>query len=77
MPIVSIDAPGGLSIPEKKRMMRDINAALTEAFGISDNIIFLREYARENVAIAGVLRLDAAGENRAKPRPGRAPHAST
>lgn len=55
MPIVSIDAPVGLSTAEKKRLTSRINAAVTDAFGIADNVIFLREYAGENVAIAGEL----------------------
>jgi phenylpyruvate tautomerase PptA (4-oxalocrotonate tautomerase family) len=73
MPIVSIDAPAGLPAPGKKRLMHQINAALGEAYGMTENIIFLREYPRENVAIAGVLRSDspaqprAARKNRASP----------
>ena len=59
MPIVSIDAPAGLPAPGKKRLMRQINTALGAAYGITENIIFLREYPRENVAIAGVLRSES------------------
>ena len=56
MPMVSIDGPAGLPLTAKKRLVRQVNAALVTAYGITENIIFLREYPRENVAIAGVLR---------------------
>ena len=71
MPIVSIDAPAGLSAPRKKTLMLQINAALADAFGITENIIFLREYPRENVAIAGVLRSDEPDRPRASRRNSR------
>ena len=77
MPIVSIDAPAGLALAGKQRLMREINAALGAAFGITDNIIFLREYSRENVAIAGVLRSDDSGAERAHPRKNHSPSIST
>jgi hypothetical protein len=64
MPIVSIDAPAGLPLHRKKRLMLQINAALTAAYAIADNIVLLREHRRENVAIAGTPR----AENPAKPR---------
>jgi len=64
MPIVSIDAPAGLPVPDKKRLLRQINAALGHAYGITENIIFLREYPEENVAIAGVLRSESRDRSR-------------
>lgn len=59
MPIVSIEAPAGLPMAKKKLMMTKINEALSESYGIDENMIFLREYARENVASAGVLLSEA------------------
>jgi hypothetical protein len=58
MPIVSIDAPSGLSRPKKTLLMQRINAALSDAYEITENLIFLREYPSDNVAFAGVLRSD-------------------
>lgn len=68
MPIVSIEAPAGLPVAKKKLMMTKINAALSESYGIDENMIFLREYPRENVAIAGALLSDASEDSDARAR---------
>jgi len=53
MPVISIEAPAGLSAPRKQEMMRQIHAAVEEAYGLGHTMTFLREYSRENVAING------------------------
>jgi hypothetical protein len=53
MPVLFIEAPPGIR-PEKKRvMMQKITEAVDEAYHIGDTLIFLREYAVENVAMDG------------------------
>jgi phenylpyruvate tautomerase PptA (4-oxalocrotonate tautomerase family) len=67
MPIVSIEAPAGLSTARKKILVRQIDAALHDAYGIPDNMIFLREYTPDNVALAGRLRSERAPASSATP----------
>ena len=56
MPVVFIEAPPGIR-PEKKRvMMQKITEAIDEAYHIGDTLIFLREYAAENVSMDGRLQ---------------------
>lgn len=60
MPTMFIEAPGGVRPDAKQTMMREITAAIDEAFRsteFADTRIFLREYAPDNVALDG--RLDA------------------
>ena len=56
MPVLFIEAPPGIR-PEKKRvMMQKITEAIDEAYHIGDTLIFLREYAAENVFMDGRLQ---------------------
>jgi len=56
MPVLFIEAPPGIR-PEKKRvMMQKITEAIDEAYHIGDTLIFLREYAAENVSMDGRLQ---------------------
>ena len=56
MPVLFIEAPPGIR-PEKKRvMMQKITEAIDEAYHIGDTLIFLREYAVENVAMDGRIQ---------------------
>jgi hypothetical protein len=56
MPVLFIEAPPGIR-PEKKRvMMQKITEAVDEAYHIGDTLIFLREYAVENVAMDGRIQ---------------------
>ena len=56
MPIVFIEGPPGIPIGAKKKMVREINAAVDEAYSLGETMIFIREYTGENVAINGKLR---------------------
>ena len=58
MPMMFIEAPGGVRPEAKQKMMRAVTAAIDEAFDSSefaDTRIFLREYAPGNVALDGQL----------------------
>ena len=56
MPVLFIEAPPGIR-PEKKRvMMQKITEAVDEAYHIGDTLIFLREYAVENIAMDGLIQ---------------------
>ena len=56
MPVVFIEAPPGIRTEAKTRMVEKITAAIDEAYQIGDTLIFLREYAAENVAMDGKLQ---------------------
>jgi phenylpyruvate tautomerase PptA (4-oxalocrotonate tautomerase family) len=56
MPVVFIDAPPGITVEAKRRMMDRITVAVDEAYRIGDTLIFLREHAIENVALDGRLQ---------------------
>ena len=50
MSVVFIEAPPGVRSDAKRKMMEKITSAIDEAYHIGDTLIFLREYAVENVA---------------------------
>jgi hypothetical protein len=56
MPVVFIEAPPGIGIDARKKMMAKITTAVDEAYHIGDTLIFLREYPAENVAMEGLLQ---------------------
>jgi phenylpyruvate tautomerase PptA (4-oxalocrotonate tautomerase family) len=56
MPIVIIEAPPGLRLEKKKRMVEKITNAIDEAYEIGDTLIFLHEDSPENVAMNGSLQ---------------------
>lgn len=56
MPICFVEAPPGLRLDAKKKMMEKITAAIDEAYHIGDTLIFLREYPADNVAMDGSLQ---------------------
>ena len=56
MPVVTIEAPPGLRLDKKKRMVEKITAAIDEAYEIGDTLIFLHEDSPENVAMNGSLQ---------------------
>lgn len=56
MPICFIEAPPGIRIDAKKKLMEKITAAIDEAYHIGDTLIFLREYPPDNVAMDGRLQ---------------------
>ena len=58
MPVVFIEAPPGIRIDAKRKMMEKITAAIDEAYQIGDTLVFLREYPPENVAMDGSLQTD-------------------
>jgi phenylpyruvate tautomerase PptA (4-oxalocrotonate tautomerase family) len=61
MPTFFIEAPIGVRSDAKQRMMREITAAIDEAFQSSDfadTRIFLREYSPDNVALDGHLNAE-------------------
>ena len=53
MPQILIEAPTGVRPDAKEKMMREISAALDEAFRVPDVRVWLREYPAENVAQDG------------------------
>src|SRR5688572_7099576 len=55
MPQVLIEAPTGIGPDAKQSMMREVSAAVDEAFRIPDVRIWLREYPAENVAQDGKI----------------------
>ena len=55
MPVCRIEAPPGIGIAAKKKMVETITAAIDEAYHIGDTLVFLQEYAPENVAMDGQL----------------------
>jgi phenylpyruvate tautomerase PptA (4-oxalocrotonate tautomerase family) len=56
MPVVTIEAPPGLRLDKKKKMVEKITAAIDEAYEIGDTLIFLHEDSPENVAMNGCLQ---------------------
>jgi phenylpyruvate tautomerase PptA (4-oxalocrotonate tautomerase family) len=56
MPVLFIEAPRGIGPEAKRQMMRKLTEAIDEAYHIGDTLIFLREYAAENVAMDGGLQ---------------------
>ncbi|WP_329049118.1 hypothetical protein OG738_40850 [Amycolatopsis sp. NBC_01488] len=53
MPQFFVEAPAGIRPEAKQTMMRDITAAIDEAYRIPDVRIWLREYPADNVAQDG------------------------
>ncbi|QRP48449.1 hypothetical protein [Amycolatopsis sp. FDAARGOS 1241] len=53
MPQFFIEAPAGIRPEAKQTMMRDVSAAIDEAYRIPDVRVWLREYPAENVAQDG------------------------
>ena len=56
MPVVFIEAPPGIRANAKKKMVEKVTSAIDEAYHIGDTLVFLREYAPENVALDGHLQ---------------------
>ena len=56
MPVVFIEAPPGIRAEAKKQMVERITTAIDDAYHIGDTLIFLREYAPENVSMDGTLQ---------------------
>jgi phenylpyruvate tautomerase PptA (4-oxalocrotonate tautomerase family) len=56
MPVVFIEAPPGIRTDEKRKMVEKITSAIDEAYHIGDTLVFLREYAPDNVALDGRLQ---------------------
>lgn len=61
MPTFFIEAPTGVRPDAKRKMMREITAAIDEAFessAFADTRIFLREYPPDNVALDGHINAE-------------------
>jgi phenylpyruvate tautomerase PptA (4-oxalocrotonate tautomerase family) len=56
MPVVFIEAPPGIRLEAKKKMVEKITTAIDEAYHIGDTLVFLKEYPPENVAMDGHLQ---------------------
>jgi phenylpyruvate tautomerase PptA (4-oxalocrotonate tautomerase family) len=56
MPVVFIEAPPGIRSDAKTKMVKKITSAIDEAYHIGDTLVFLREYAPDNVAMDGCLQ---------------------
>jgi phenylpyruvate tautomerase PptA (4-oxalocrotonate tautomerase family) len=55
VPVCRIEAPPGIGITAKKKMVEKITAAIDEAYHIGETLVFLEECAPENVALNGRL----------------------
>ena len=55
MPVCRIEAPPGIGIVTKKKMVEKITAAIDETYHIGDTLVFLQECSPENVALDGRL----------------------
>ena len=55
MSVCRIEAPPGIGIAAKKKMVEQITAAIDEAYHFGDTLVFLQECAPENVAMDGRL----------------------
>jgi phenylpyruvate tautomerase PptA (4-oxalocrotonate tautomerase family) len=55
MPQFFVEAPIGIRDDAKRKMMKDITAALDDAYHIPDVRVWLREYPADNVAQDGQL----------------------
>ena len=55
MPVCRIEAPPGIGIVAKKKMVEKITAAIDETYHIGDTLVFLQECSPENVALDGRL----------------------
>lgn len=58
MPVVFIEAPPGIRLEAKKKLVERITTAIDDVYHIGDTLIFLREYPAENVAMDGKLQSD-------------------
>lgn len=61
MPLLFVEAPTGVRSDAKQKMMREITAAIDEAFEssqLADTRIFLREYPPDNVALDGHINAE-------------------
>ena len=56
MPVLFVEAPPGIALEAKRKMMRKLTEAIDEAYHIGDTLIFLREYDAEDVAMDGGLQ---------------------
>jgi phenylpyruvate tautomerase PptA (4-oxalocrotonate tautomerase family) len=73
MPVVLIEVPPGIDPEAKRRMMEKITSVLEEVYPLGETLIFLREYALEDVAENGRFQsknsqvLEAARERMSAP----------
>jgi 4-oxalocrotonate tautomerase len=60
MPIIQIDIWEGRSIEQKRRLAREVTNVVSTAIDCDPSTvrILIREYARENWAVAGTLQID-------------------
>ena len=56
MPVLFIEAPQGIRLEKRSQMMPKITEAVDEAYHIGDTLIFLCEYAAEDVSMDGRLQ---------------------
>ena len=56
MPVVFIEAPPGIRTDAKRKMVEKITSAIDEAYHIGNTLVFLHEYAPDNVAMGGRLQ---------------------
>jgi phenylpyruvate tautomerase PptA (4-oxalocrotonate tautomerase family) len=55
VPVCRIEAPVGIGDAAKKIMLKQITAAIYEAYHIGSTLVILEEWAPENIAINGRL----------------------
>jgi len=55
VPVCRIEAPPGIGIAAKKKMVAQVTAAIDEAYHIGETLVFIQECAPENVAMNGRL----------------------
>src|SRR5919199_925512 len=57
-PVLLIHAPEGVDVDAKRRMLKNINAAVADAYHLPDFMIFIHEYPLHLVAHEGHLHAD-------------------
>jgi phenylpyruvate tautomerase PptA (4-oxalocrotonate tautomerase family) len=57
-PVLKMHAPQGVNIDAKRAMLREINAAVAEAYHLPEFMIFIEEYPLDLVSVDGGLHSD-------------------
>ena len=60
MPHIAIDGPVLKDVEKKRKLIRDITTAATEAYGIPKEamVVIIKEHSPENVGVGGELLAD-------------------
>jgi phenylpyruvate tautomerase PptA (4-oxalocrotonate tautomerase family) len=58
-PVCFLEVPPAIKVDVKRRMVKQISAAITNAYGLPDVLVFLREYPLEQVSQDGMLQSES------------------